>query len=254
METRAVLFDFDGLIVDTETPEYLAWRTVYARRGLRFPLESWLQNVGRNDRPFDPLGPFRGGPEGADAVRAEWRAAHAMLEPAYMVPLPGLLPLLRLLREHGWRAAIGSSSTRGRIIAMLERLGLAGRFAAVAGGDEVPRAKPAPDVYLLAAERIAVPPARCTVLEDSENGVRAAKAAGMRCIAVPSMLTRSLDFSGADLVVDHLAAVTMDTLCPPAGNGGGRGPAADTRPAGGADAGVAVGMPGGCEAAEEDRR
>ncbi len=249
MEARAVLFDFDGLIVDTETPEYLAWRAVYARRGLQFPLALWLRNVGRNDRPFDPLGPLQGGPEGADAVRAEWRVTYATLEPAYMVPLPGVLPLLRLLGEHGWRAAIGSSSKRGRIIAMLERLGLAGRFTAVAGGDEVPRAKPAPDVYLLAAERVAVPPSRCTVLEDSENGVRAAKAAGMRCIAVPSVLTRSLDFSDADLVVDHLAAVTMDMLCPSAGNGGGGAPAAGTP-----DTGALAGMSGDGVAAGEDRR
>jgi beta-phosphoglucomutase-like phosphatase (HAD superfamily) len=95
---------------------------------------------------------------------------------------------------------------------LVERLGLAGQFGAIAGGDEVPLAKPAPDVYLLAARRLEVPPSACTVLEDSENGVHAAKAAGMRCIAVPSVLTRSLDFSRADAVLAGLEHVTLKTL------------------------------------------
>jgi len=225
MDIRAVLFDFDGLIVDTEMPEYLAWQAVYARRGLVFPLESWLQNVGRNDGPFDPLAPFRGGLAGADAVQNEWRDFHDSIEAAYMVPLPGIVPLLRMLHEHGWRTAVGSSSRRERVTSMLERLGLAGEFAAVAGGDEVACAKPAPDVYLLAAHRVGVSPDACTVLEDSENGVRAAKAAGMRCIAVPSALTRSLDFSRADLILDGLDRVTLDTLRSPGpGRAGGELP------------------------------
>ncbi|HYM68384.1 MAG TPA: HAD-IA family hydrolase [bacterium] len=221
MPPRAVLFDFDGLIVDTEMPEYLAWQALYARRGLTFPIASWLKNVGRNDRPFDPFGPFRGeGPASVDAVQAEWRALYDSIEPSFMVPLPGVVPLLRRLRGHGWRVAIGSSSRRARVASMVERLGLAGQFGAIAGGDEVPLAKPAPDVYLLAARRLEVSPDVCTVLEDSENGVRAAKAAGMRCIAVPSVLTRSLDFSAADAVLDGLERVTLEVLVASVPDGG----------------------------------
>jgi HAD superfamily hydrolase (TIGR01509 family) len=223
MLPRAVLFDFDGLIVDTEMPEYLAWQALYARRGLTFPIASWLKNVGRNDRPFDPFGPVRGDAS-VDAVQTEWRALYDSIEPSFMVPLPGVVPLLRRLREHGWRVAIGSSSRHARVASMVERLGLTGQFGAIAGGDEVPLAKPAPDVYLLAARRLEVPPDVCTVLEDSENGVHAAKAAGMRCIAVPSVLTRSLDFSAADAVVDGLERVTLDVLVAPAPDRGSGDP------------------------------
>jgi len=230
MPPRAVLFDFDGLIVDTEMPEYLAWQALYARHGLTFPMASWLKNVGRNDRPFDPFGPFRGDdPASVDAVQAEWRALYDSIEPSYMVPLPGVVPLLRRLRERGWRLAIGSSSRHARVASMVERLGLAGQFGAIAGGDEVPLAKPAPDVYLLAARRLEVPPDVCTVLEDSENGVRAAKAAGMRCIAVPSALTRSLDFSAADAVLDGLEHVTFEVLVAPEDGSGYTGPSSGGR-------------------------
>jgi len=210
--THAVVFDFDGLIVDTEMAECVAWRVLYARRGLVFPFESWLQNVGRNDRPFDPLGPFRGADGSADDAVREWRALETSIEPAFLIPLPGVVPLLDTLRRERWKVAIASSSRHVRVAEMVGRLGLAGRFDAIAGGDEVPHAKPSPDVYLLAASRLEVPPQACTALEDSAAGLRAAKAAGMRCIAVPSHVTRSMDFSLADAVVPDLRHVTLHVL------------------------------------------
>lgn len=210
----AVIFDFDGLIVDSETPEYLAWTAVYARYGLEFPLGSWLRNVGRNDGPFDPLGPFRqgGSPSPPEAAFALWLEHHAALEREYLTPLPGVVRLLDGLRAGGVRTAVASSSRAARVRRLLVALGLEPRFDAIAGGDEVARAKPAPDVYLLAARRLGTPPEACVALEDSENGVRAAKSAGMRCIAVPSALTRPLDFSAADLVVGSLTEVTPTVI------------------------------------------
>ncbi len=210
----AVIFDFDGLILDSETPEYLAWKAVYARYGLEFPLASWLQNVGRNDSPFDPLGPFRGdgSPIAPAAAAALWQEQHATLECEFLAPLPGVVPLLTGLRRRRVPTGVASSSRIARVRGLLAALGLGGHFDTAAGGDEVARAKPAPDVYLLAAHRLGAMPERCVALEDSENGVRAAKAAGMRCIAVPSALTQGLDFSAADLIVGSLAEVTPETL------------------------------------------
>jgi HAD superfamily hydrolase (TIGR01509 family) len=210
--TRAAIFDFDGLIVDTEMWECVSWRVVYARRGLVFPFESWLSNVGRNDHLFDPLGPFRDDAGSASSAEAEWRAVAASIEPAFLVPLPGVVPLLEALRRARWRVAVASSSRRDRVAARLAQLGLAEWVDAVAGGNEVPMAKPAPDVYLLAATRVGVDPEACTALEDSEPGVRAAKAAGMRCIAVPSHITRSMDFSLADAVIADLRDASLDLL------------------------------------------
>ncbi|HEV2439184.1 MAG TPA: HAD-IA family hydrolase [bacterium] len=216
---RAVIFDLDGLIVDSETPEYLAWQAVHAQHGWPFPVSSWRQNIGRNDSPFDPLARFRepNSPMAPEAARALWRDHHERLEPDFLTPLPGVAALLESVRAHGLRTAVASTSRVARVRELLERLGLAGKLDAVAGGDEVARAKPAPDVYRLAARRLEVPEPACVALEDSESGVRAAKAAGMRCIAVPSELTRGMDFSAADLVVGSLLDVRVETITAVAG-------------------------------------
>ncbi len=214
MQVGVVIFDFDGVILDSETPEYLAWKTVYARYGLEFPLASWLQNIGRNDGPFDPLGPFRRAtsPVAPDTAATLWQEQRTTLEREFLTPLPGVLRLLEGLRRQRMRTGIASSSRISRVRELLTELGLEDQFDAVACGDEVARAKPAPDVYLLAARRLGAAPTACVALEDSEHGVRAAKSAGMWCIAVPSDLTRSMDFSAADLVVASLADVTPATI------------------------------------------
>ncbi len=211
---EAVVFDLDGLILDSETPEYLAWQAVYARYGLDFSRTAWLQNVGRNDGPFDPLGPFRGtgSPASPADVTALWREHRDMLLRDYLTPLPGVVHLIDGVRRLGLRTAVASSTRLARVRSLLGDLGLDRRFDALAGGDEVGQGKPAPDVYLLAARRLGVRPEACAALEDSENGVRAATSAGMRCIAVPSALTRGMSFSGADLVVTSLAEVTPEMI------------------------------------------
>ncbi|HKV43749.1 MAG TPA: HAD family phosphatase [bacterium] len=214
MVIEAVIFDLDGLILDSETPEVLAWQAAYARYGLGFPLESWLKNIGRNDRPWDPLAIFRGpdSPAPPEEVAAVWRERHDVVAADYLKPLPGVVPLLAAVRRAGWRTGVASSSRRSWILKALADLALTSQFDAAAGGDEVPRAKPAPDVYLLAAHRLGAAPAACVALEDSPHGTQAAKAAGMACIAVPSLLTRSMDFSAADLVVRSLEEVTAETI------------------------------------------
>jgi HAD superfamily hydrolase (TIGR01509 family) len=210
----AVIFDLDGLILDSETPEHLAWQAVYRRFGFEFPMASWIANIGRNDGPFDPLAPFcaHDSPASPTDVLHLWRGERAHIERSYLLPLPGVMPLLRDVRRRGWRAGVASSSRITRVRGLLMELDLESHFDAIAGGDEVPHGKPAPDVYLLAAARLGVAAAACAALEDSENGLRAAKAAGMVCVAVPTDLTRRMDFSAADLVVGSLCEVTTDVI------------------------------------------
>jgi HAD superfamily hydrolase (TIGR01509 family) len=220
---RAVVFDFDGLIVDSESPEYLAWQAVHAHYGWPFPLESWQRNIGRNDDPFDALGRFRepDSPLAPEEARALWREHRDRLLEGFLTPMPGVVALIDNIRARGLRTAVASSSQLTRVRGLLLQLGLGERFDAVACGDEVPKAKPAPDVYRLAARRIGVVERACVALEDSPAGLRAAKAAGMWCIAVPSPLTRGMDFSAADLVVASLRDVTLDTVMTlPAGGDG----------------------------------
>src|SRR5438445_4280252 len=170
---EAVIFDLDGLIIDSETPEVVAWQEVYARYGMEFPVASWLQNVGRNDRPWDPLASFRapGSPAAPDAVAALWRERADALMAASFTPLPGVTPLLSALRQRGIRTAVASSSRRAWIQKVLAELGLERQFDATAGGDEVRRAKRDHAVYLLAARRLGAAPAACAGLEDSQHGV-----------------------------------------------------------------------------------
>lgn len=222
---RAVIFDLDGLIVDTETPEYLAWQAVHAQHGWPFPIESWRLNIGRADSPFDPLGRFRepDSPMAPEAARAVWQDHHDRLQREFLKPLPGVAALLEGVRAHRLRTAVASSSRIARVQERLREIGLTAQFDAVAGGDEVRRAKPAPDVYRLAAQRIGVAERACVALEDSESGVQAAKAAGMWCVAVPSALTRGMDFSAADLVVGSLLYVTVETLTSLPGRAGDAG-------------------------------
>lgn len=210
----AVIFDLDGLIFDSETPEVLAWQETYARYGLEFPLDRWLLNVGRIDSPWDAYAALRAiaPPLDLAVVRGFWRERHDIHAREYRRPLPGVVALLAVVRARGWRTAVASSSRQASIQRALQALNMTDQFDATAGGDEVERAKPAPDVYLLAAKRVGATPAECVALEDSQNGVLAAKAAGMTCIAVPSALTRSLDFSAADLVVRSLEEVTPETI------------------------------------------
>ena len=222
---EAVVFDLDGLILDSETPECLAWQAVYARYGIEFPRVEWLQNVGRNDGPFDPLGPFRRGdsPASPASAAALWEERRDELLQEFLTPLPGVVTLLDRAGRAGWRTAVASSSRVARVRALLKELGLAARFDALAGGDEVTHGKPAPDVYLLAADRLGSRPEACVALEDSENGVRAAVSAGMRCIAVPSAMTRGMDFSRADLVVGSLTEVTPSIIAALEGRSRSRG-------------------------------
>jgi HAD superfamily hydrolase (TIGR01509 family) len=143
-------------------------------------------------------------PEEAFAGREAvfWR----LLEEAPPPMMPGLRPALARLAGAGLRLAVASSGTRGYVAHVLDRLGVAGAFAAVASGEEVADGKPDPGVYLLAAERLGTDPAACVAVEDAPHGIAAARAAGMRVVAVCHARTEALDLSQADVVVADLEA------------------------------------------------
>ncbi len=127
-------------------------------------------------------------------------------------PMRGVSDLLAALRAAGIPAGIASSAPARWVVGAVERLGIRSAFAAVVTGDEVERRKPAPDVYLEAARRLGVDPAKAIAIEDSSTGLAAARAAGMTAIAIPHWLTASHDLSGADLTVAHAGELTLDQL------------------------------------------
>jgi HAD superfamily hydrolase (TIGR01509 family) len=210
---RAVILDFDGLIVDTETPIFEAWRTVYRRRGQALGLDVWQHSLGTHGG-FDPhahLGALLGEALPHDELLEEVQALNRAACDAQPL-LPGVEDLLRAARALGLGTAVASSSTRGWVQGWLSRHGIRDWFDVLCGREDVAQVKPAPDLFLLAARRLAVPPEACVVFEDSPNGMRAARAAGMLCVAVPNALTRELVLPDPDLVLSSLAELPLARL------------------------------------------
>jgi HAD superfamily hydrolase (TIGR01509 family) len=214
----AIILDFDGLILDTETPIFEAWREAYRGRGQVLSMDDWQHSLGTNDG-FDPLARLvELAGEGLDreAVEREVHEANRRACDAQSL-LPGVEALLVEAERLGLRRAVASSSSRAWVEGWLTRHGIRRLVEVVCARDDVARVKPAPDLFLLAAERLALPPAACLVFEDSPNGMRAARAAGMRCVAVPNGLTRQLRLPDPDLVLGSLAerplGAILEELC-----------------------------------------
>ena len=215
----AVIFDLDGLLSDTERLHRRAYQEVLGRRGVALTDAEYDDHWILRGRGLGDLIAGRGLDLPADALRAEKARRYSELVAAEAQPMPGALGLLRRLRGCK-RLALATSSYREAALGVLAALGLADCFECVGTGDDVARVKPDPELFLLVAARMGVAPADCVVLEDSGKGIVAARAAGMRCIAVPNVHTRDHDFSQADRVVDSLDRVTLDML-----DGLGRPPA-----------------------------
>jgi HAD superfamily hydrolase (TIGR01509 family) len=210
---RGLLFDFDGLLVDTERAVLAAWQEVYRRHGQELPLERWATIVGTVGG-FDPLEHLDelAGPIDRETVRVELNDRE--LELADLEELrPGVLEYLDRAHELGLATAVVSSSTRRWIDRHLGRLERAEHFDAIVTADrDVERAKPRPTLYLEALELLGLCPEEAIAFEDSPNGVGAAKAAGLFCVAVPNGVTASLGLDAADLVVGSLAELPLDAL------------------------------------------
>lgn len=206
---RALVFDFDGLILDTETPEVAEWRRLFRAHGTEFPDSWWMQNTGRGadqieEWPFDLLERQIGRTVDRAALDDERKRNYwSVIETADA--RPGIRATLEWADMEGVAVAVASSSRHEWVDRHLERLGLLDRFAAICCADDVARAKPHPDLYELACERLGLATEEALALEDSANGIAAAKAAGMRVLAYPNPITAHLDLSQADGCLEELA-------------------------------------------------
>jgi HAD superfamily hydrolase (TIGR01509 family) len=212
----AILFDFDGLVLDTETSEFLTVAESFADHGLELSREDWVAIIGTGDHPHwtEMLEEALGRPlDDREAVLETRRARHhARISEE---PLrPGVIELVAEATDAGLRVAIASSSPLAWVQGHLQRFDVDHLFPVKATLDDVgkERTKPHPDLFLLAAERLGVDPTRCVVLEDSEPGVTAANAAGCVTVGVPAGMTSHLPFAHADLVVASVADLTLERL------------------------------------------
>jgi HAD superfamily hydrolase (TIGR01509 family) len=210
---RALLFDFDGLILDTETPELLSWQELWAEHGQRFPVERLLAEIGTVGG-YGAMAALEqlAGPLDRAALEARRSARkRALIEIEQL--RPGVIDYLEQARARGVATAVVSSSSRGWIDTHLARLERAGQFDAIVTADhDRERSKPLPTLYLETLELLGVAADEAVAFEDSPNGVRAAVAAGVFCVAVPNGVTASLSLADADLVVASLAELPFETL------------------------------------------
>ncbi len=214
-EPRALILDFDGLIVDTEMPGYLAWQEVYEAEGAHLEIADWLNAVGYV-AGFDPrahLTTLTG--RTFDWTALDGQISQRARELILAQPvLPGVVALIENGRRLGYRLGVASNSTADWVVPNLERLGLRDFFETVCTVDTVARPKPQPDVYLGALAALGISTAAGSyAFEDSMPGVQAAKAAGLRVVAVPNPLTRHQDLSMADEIrEDGLAGFELEAV------------------------------------------
>jgi putative hydrolase of the HAD superfamily len=210
MSIRALIFDFDGLIIDSETPLFDIWHEMYRQHGAELTIDSWRHALG-TEGGFDPYADLAA--RTGHVLPREATAAHVRREHIARCEreplLAGVAECLGEARAARFGTAVASSSPRWWVEPWIERHGLGPSIDTICTRDDVRRVKPAPDLFLLAAERLGAAPAECVVFEDSPNGIRAARAAGMWAVAVPNALTRTLEFPGPHLVLASLGEHTL---------------------------------------------
>jgi beta-phosphoglucomutase-like phosphatase (HAD superfamily) len=196
--------------MDTEKAEFESWSEIYREHGTELEFSEWGVCIGTTNA-FDPLARLEellGHPVDRVAVKARMEEKDRRKLDGLGL-LPGVLDRLDEADALGIRVGLASSASDRWVLGHLRAQGIEGRFAAIRTRTAVPRTKPFPDLFLAVAGALGVPPASCIVLEDSVNGIMAARAAGMFCVAVPNEITRRLDLTGADMMVPSLATLSL---------------------------------------------
>jgi len=207
---RALVFDFDGLILDTESALIRAYGDVHAAHGVAFDEALFLRSVGHADYAFDPWHAFE---KRADRVALEIERRDRNRARNLELPiLPGVVTLLDAARENSLPVGLASNSSHEHCEGHLERLGLLERFAFLACRDDVASPKPEPDLYRLVLNRFGLRGMEAIAFEDSHTGSIAAKRAGLWCVAAPNVSTAHHDFAHVDLRVASLAECTLTDL------------------------------------------
>ena len=209
---RAVLWDLDGTLVDSAEFHWLSWRDTMAAEGITITYQQFLDSFGQKNASILPgwLGAAADDERirrVGDAKEAEYRrlaVAHGL------TPLPGAASWVRRLHAQGWQQAIASSAPRENVGVMLHALALDGMFEVIVSAEDVTRGKPDPQVFLAAADRLGMSPARCIVVEDAAVGVEAARAARMKCIGVNRTVVLAADLAVSSL--EDLAGDAFDGL------------------------------------------
>lgn len=214
MAIKALIFDFDGLILDTEVPEFQSWQELYQKYGFDLDFKLWAQNIGSFPNVFDPaehlqkLTGFR--LQTKELVDLHHKRADELIRAKKT--LPGVDEYINRAKELGLKIGVASSSSEEWVVGNLSRLGLISQFDTICTAKDVAHTKPDPELYLRSLSRLQILPSEAIALEDSPNGIKAAKTAGLVCIAVPNDLTCHLNIDQADIIINSLAELPLDDL------------------------------------------
>src|SRR5271166_1207266 len=207
---RAVLWDMDGTLIDSEELHWISWRETMAKEGIAITHEQFLASFGqRNDSIIPRWLGSASTPERIErTANAKEELYRHLVRKNGISPLPGVASWVHRLHEKGWLQAVASSAPRANIEVVLEALAATHSFQAVVSAEDVHKGKPDPEVYLAAASRVGVPPQKCIVVEDAVAGIEGARRAGMRSIGV----SRDGEHLAADVVVTSLDLLDADAF------------------------------------------
>ena len=209
-----LIFDFDGIIIDTESTEFISWQEIFHEHGCELKQEVWVDCIGRPHGYFDPfahLEELTRQVVDRDALSSKRRTRVKALNNAMPI-LPGIENLIAEAKERNFGIGVVSSSTRSWVHGHLDRLGLLPDFDAIICKEDTLRHKPDPDPYLAVLDQLKSRPNQAVVFEDSPPGIHSAKAAGILCVLIPSPMTRHMAFDMADLHLESLADISLEFL------------------------------------------
>ncbi len=206
MKIKAFIFDFDGLLVDTETPQMHTWQKLYRDLGAELRPEEWVQCLGTSPDAFDPVADLMSKTSKSfdkDELKKQFKLLSTQAIENESLR-PGIIPLLEQAQNFGIAMAVASSSGKTWVESGLDRVGAGKYFQAVCTAEDVTKVKPDPELFQLALKRLNIGSEEAIVFEDSPMGIRAAKSAGLACVAYPNSISIHLDLSKADLIANSV--------------------------------------------------
>ena len=214
MPFNSLIFDFDGTILDTETPEFKAWQFIFQKFNLDLPLDSWTPALGTKEEHFDGCSLLEKLTSRSidHTIILDQKKQKAVELLSQQEILPGVLDHIKRAQSLGLMLGIASSSNRSWVEGHLHRLGLISYFNAITTSEEVCQTKPEPELYLRTLMKLSCSPDSAIAYEDSPNGILAAKAAGIRCVAIPNPISINMDIHFADLLIESLATTSLDEV------------------------------------------
>jgi len=212
IKCKAIIFDMDGTIVQSTEADYLAWKMVFEEHERKLSFEDYGPLLGIRSVEVARKELGLEGDAQQDALQKKLLYFEEIIAEEGIKPVPYVEDLLKHLKASPVKLALATSSRRKKMELVMKKLNLLRYFEAIVSGEDVLHGKPAPDIFLIAAERLELKQEECIVIEDAAMGVKAAKNAGMKCIAITTTHTKEL-LQNADLIIDSYEGLTLQNIC-----------------------------------------